>query len=182
MFPLVDRTASVILLYLQTFSLASLQLSRARVALGSTRHVTTIPLQHRQRSICLALCVCKRSSSDGWVYCELCVCVCLCMYLWKCVNRRSPVWFEAFWNFSAKVPGSSFDGWPYLDISEASICSDLSQKKKPSLHSRCVCVLYLYVCVHACYGLRACSAGATEKQFLSDSITTASQAGGATRG
>lgn len=49
-----------------------------------------------------------------------------------------------------------------------------------------VCVYFWYgcvcVCPHACYGLTASSAGAMEKQLLSDSITTASTAGGATRG
>lgn len=50
--------------------------------------------------------------------------------------------------------------------------------------SDCMCVFLVWLCVcpHACYGLTASSAGAMEKQLLSDSITTASTAGGATRG
>lgn len=49
-------------------------------------------------------------------------------------------------------------------------------EKETSLHSVGVCVLYL--CIHACSRQKACSAGASEKQFLSDSITTTSWAGG----
>lgn len=51
--------------------------------------------------------------------------------------------------------------------------SDLSQKPL-SIHAVCVCARCSYVCIHARYGPRARSAGAAEKQFLYDSITTAS--------
>lgn len=65
-------------------------------------------------------------------------CVRACFFvpvLIACVN------VEAFWSFSANVPGSSFDGWPYLDISEALVCSYLKQKTH-SIHAE-----WLYVCV-----------------------------------
>lgn len=73
-----------------------------------------------------------------------CVFVCACF----CVSVWSPVWFKVFCNFSAKVPGSSFDSWPYLDVFKAGVHSDLS-KKPLSIHAVCVCVrvCVVFMCV-----------------------------------
>lgn len=45
------------------------------------------------------------------------------------------------------MSGSSFDGWPYLDISEALVCSYLKQKTH-SIHAE-----WLYVCI---FGMVVC--------------------------
>lgn len=65
------------------------------------------------------------------------MCVCGCVFISACV-WISAGWCEAFWSFSAKVPGSSFDGQPCLDVPKDRVCSDLSHKPH-SIHSASVC-------------------------------------------
>ncbi len=128
-----DRIASVSRLYWQTLSLAACS------QLTMWRRFHYSPGRALFESLCV--CVCNGSSSDRWLYCELCVCLCVCVHDFEGLLVCS----ETFWNFSPKVLWSSYDEWPYSDVSEAGIHFELSQKAL-AVHALYVCA-YVYWCL-----------------------------------
>lgn len=100
----------------------------------------------------------------------------------ECVS--AVVWFEGFRNFSAKVPGSSFDGWPFFRCIQGSgLLWFESENHSPFMLCACVPVCVVFMCVFTpVMDWEPVLQGPQKKQFLSDSITTASWAGGTTRG